>query len=309
MLSTQVAGWIVAGALLAGCVRREPTSIGGAMWGQRGLNHGRFQKPRALAIDGLDHLYITDKSGWIQVFQRDGTFLRSWRIPEARAGFPCGLSISRDGNLLVADTHYFRVLTYTPEGELLPDRTIGGTRGTGPGQFGFVTDVVQARDGSYYVAEYGDFDRIQKFDPDGNFVLQWGNHGSEPGAFLRPQSLALDSAGRLWVADACNHRVQVFDVSGSAPKLLKILGQPGAGLGELRYPYAIEFDRDDRLVICELGNHRVQLWTTAGQPIASWGSPGREIGQLNQPWAIAIDSRGDVHVLDTHNHRVQRFRF
>lgn len=276
------------------------------VWGKRGLNKGRFQKPRAIAIDRNDHLFIADKTGYIQKFDRDGSFLKSWRIPDMQIGLPCGLSISNDGMLLVADTHYFRILTYTPDGMLIPERTIGGSPGTGPGQFGFVTDVVQDAAGNYFVSEYGDFDRIQKFDPQGKFVLQWGGHGSAAGEFLRPQSLAFDSQGRLWVADACNHRIQIFDLSGPIPKVDAILGGEGTELGKLRYPYSIAFDPQENVYVCEMGNHRIQHWRPDGRVIDSWGSAGRGSGEFNQPWAIALDSHASVHVLDTHNHRVQR---
>ncbi len=296
--------------LTGGCLASHvPTTGDVLVWGKRGLNNGRFQKPRALAIDPNDRLYIADKTGLIQTFDRDGKFIKSWRLPDTQVGLPCGLSIAHDGNLLVADTHYFRVLTYSPDGTLIPERTIGGQRGLGPGQFGFVTDIAQDAKGNYFVSEYGDFDRIQKFDPDGKYIFQWGSHGSQPGQFLRPQSITFDKAGRLWVADACNHRIQVFDVSGSTPKLEKILGSEGSDLGKLKYPYSIVFDSDDDLYICEMGNHRIQHWRPDGSIIGSWGSCGKNPGELNQPWSIALDSLGYIHIVDTHNHRVQRVKF
>ncbi len=177
------------------------------VWGRRGISDGRLQKPRAMAIDADDNLFIVDMTGRIQVFTAEGQFLRGWRTPEIANGKPSGLTFDRDGNLLVADTHYFRMLVYTPAGELLPDRTIGGTCGDGPGEFNFVTDAVQDSQGNYYIAEYGEFDRIQKFTPDGQFVYQWGSHGQEPGQFVRPQNLTIDPQDQIWVADACNHRI------------------------------------------------------------------------------------------------------
>ena len=84
-----------------------------------------------MTIDQRDQLYIVDMTGRIQVFTTDGTYIRGWRTPQIDHGKPSGLSFARDGNLLVADTHYFRVLVYTPEGKLLEDRCIGGTSVTG----------------------------------------------------------------------------------------------------------------------------------------------------------------------------------
>ena len=69
--------------------------------------------------------------------------------------------------------------------------SIGGVGGTEPGQLGYVSDVVQDADGYYYVAEFGENQRITKFDPDGKFVNCWGAEGSEPGQFSRVRALAL----------------------------------------------------------------------------------------------------------------------
>ena len=54
----------------------------------------------------------------------------------------------------------------------------------GDGEFQFVTDAAQDAEGNYYVAQYGEYDRIQKFSPEREFLLSWGEHGHEPGQFL-----------------------------------------------------------------------------------------------------------------------------
>ncbi|MBW3596333.1 MAG: SMP-30/gluconolactonase/LRE family protein [Planctomycetes bacterium] len=300
---------LAAAALMCGCIPVVGSRQGlESVWGERGVAEGEFSKPRAMAIDGDDQLYIVDMTGRIQVFSPEGEFLRSWRTPTIEKGKPSGLSFDRQGNLLVADTHYFRTLFYTPGGKMLRDRTIGGVCGHGPGEFNFVTDAVQDSRGNYYIAEYGEYDRIQKFTPEGEFVLQWGGHGEEPGQFIRPQNLAIDERDQLWVADACNHRIQVFDVSGDEPKLARVWGEQGAEPGQLCYPYDLALDGDGHVYVCEFGNHRVQKFTTDGVSVGCWGVQGRREGELHNPWALVLDSRGRVHVLDTYNHRVQRIR-
>jgi hypothetical protein len=272
------------------------------------MSAGRLQKPRAMAIDGRDQLYIVDMTGRIQVFDADGKYLHGWRTPEIEHGRPTGLSFDHQGRLMVADTHYFRVLFYTPAGELLDGLTIGGVFGHEPGQFGFVTDCVQDAGGNFYVSEYGEFDRIQKFSPQRQFLMQWGGHGTEPGQFMRPQSLAFDSAGRLWVADSCNHRLQVFDVGGDQAKLIKVWGRPGHEPGALDYPWSLVLDGEEHVYVVERGNHRVQKFDSEGRSLGVWGTSGRRPGELNEPWALVLDSRQRLHVLDTYNHRVQRLR-
>lgn len=298
--------------LASGCIGTPPGEQPPELvWGSRGITDGRFQKPRAIAIDAADQLYVVDMTARIQVFDADGKFLRSWKTPECVNGRPSGLTWIvparvAPGRLLVADTHYYQALAYDSQGNALPDSTIGGTMGQGPGEFGFVTDAVTDSQGNYYVAEYGDFDRVQKFSPKRQYLLQWGGHGEEPGQFRRPQNLAVDQQDRLWVVDACNHRVQVFDTQG---KLLDYWGKEGSAPGELYYPYDLALDGKGHIYICEYGNHRVQKFTLSGEPLACWGSQGREPGQLNNPWALCIDSRGRIHVVDSNNHRIQRVTF
>lgn len=285
----------------------EPTAPE-LIWGRQGVSDGRFTRPRAIAVDSNDRIFVVDFTARIQRFDRDGRFERGWRTPKFDQGKPTGLSIDRAGRLMVADTHCARVLFYTPDGELLPERTIGGEYGPGPGQFHFVTDVVEDSRGAYYVAEYGEMDRIQKLDPDRRFVYEWGKHGDGPGEFSRPQALAIDADDRLWVADACNHRIQVFDVSGERPELERVWGERGEAPGRLNYPYNLVLDGRGHLYVTEFGNHRVQKFTLDGRSVGVWGAAGRRPGQLNQPWASAVDSHGDLHVLDSYNHRVQRIR-
>ena len=284
---------------------RDQTSTGTlkAVWGRHGISDGRLQKPRAMAIDRHDHLYIVDMTARIQVFDTDGRFLRGWHTPDHAVGKPTGLSIGPDGNVWVADTHYYRVLVYSPEGKLL--RTIGGVKGDKPGEFGLVTSVVHDSAGNFYVSEYGDFDRIQKFTPKGKFIRQWGGHGNEPGQFVRPQKMAVDKHDHIWVTDSCNHRIQVFDADG---KLLKLWGTQGGGPGEMYYPYDLTLGEDDTIYVCEFGNHRIQKFTRDGRSLGCFGVEGRDEGQFSNPWAIVRDSRGTIYVLDTGNHRVQAIR-
>ncbi len=310
MIDRRQFGCLTAGAALAaatgGCSRDAAAAdVPDKVWGKLGIGNGQFSKPRAVAIDKDDHLYIVDMTARIQVFDVDGHFIRAWQTPAHANGRPTGLTFdNRDGNLLVADTHYYRVLTYTPQGKLLDERTIGGTLGPGPGEFGFVTDAVRDAEGNYFVGEYGEYDRIQKFTPEGEYLLEWGGHGSEPGQFLRPQHLEIGGDGLLWVADSCNHRVQVFDDQG---KLVESWGTTGTEPGQLRYPYSLILDGQGHVYVCEYGNNRVQKFTLDGKSVGCWGKFGRQPGQLNNPWAMVLDSRGRCHVLDSMNHRVQRF--
>jgi DNA-binding beta-propeller fold protein YncE len=303
-----MARWTILGgcllsAALCGC-DPMPSSVPEQVWGIHGTKPGWLHKPRVAAFDANDRLYIADLTDRIQVFDRQGHYLRGWRTPEFNVDGPSGLTIDRRGRLLVADTHFYRVLVYSPAGQLLFQ--IGdGVQGDTPGRFGYPTDVVIDGAGNFYVAEYGENDRIQVFSPEGKWLRQWGGHGAAPGEFLRPRALAIDDDDRIYVADSCNHRIQVFDTTG---KLLKMWGTRGTGPGQMSYPYDLAFGPGRSLYVCEYGNHRVQKFTLDGAPMGCWGRSGRGPGELFNPWALAVDGQGAVSVIDSNNHRVQRFR-
>jgi DNA-binding beta-propeller fold protein YncE len=306
--------WLCLLPAFAGCDRSH--SLPELVWGHRGVQDGDFVKPRAVAIDRNDHLYIVDFTARVQVFDRDGRYLGpTWTTPDYRNGRPSGLSIDRDGNLLLSDSHYHCLRVYSipdmkpgePPREL---RKIGGEAGTEPGQLGYVSDAVQDEDGYYYVAEFGENQRISKFDPEGKFVTCWGAPGTGPGEFGRVRALTFrphDPEHLLYCADACNHRIQVFTRDG---QLVRVWGEAGEAPGQLSYPYDLAFSpAGDVLYVIEFGNHRVQKFTPEGQSLGCWGGPGIGPGQLHSPWALAVDSKGKVHVIDSENHRVQRIDF
>jgi DNA-binding beta-propeller fold protein YncE len=277
--------------LPAGC--GGPRAAPDLVWGRHGVQDGDISKPRAIAIDAQDRVFVVDFTARIQVYDRDGKYLGpTWTTPDFRNGRPSGLGIDRDGNLIVSDSHYHCFRIYDAQGREL--RKFGGEAGTAPGQL------------DYFVAEFGENHRISVFDSAGRFLRCWGCEGTEPGQVSRIRALALGPDGNLYVADANNHRIQIFSKAG---RLVACWGEPGREPGQLTYPYDLAFGPDGNLYVVEFGNGRVQKFTPQGRSLGCWGAPGHKPGQLANPWALAVDSRGRVHVVDTGNHRIQRIAF
>lgn len=276
------------------------------VWGKRGVQPGDLARPRAAVIDREDRLFIVDFTARIQAYDLDGNHLGfTWTTPDFRNGRPSGLGVDNQGRLIVCDSHYHCIRIYTPDGTEI--KKFGGEPGTKPGQWGYVSDCVQDKDGYYYVSEFGQNDRITKIDSEGKFVACIGEPGQGPGQLNRVRALALSPAGGLlYAVDACNHRIQVFTLQG---EFVREFGGPGSGPGQFHLPYDIAFDRDGDLYISERGNCRVQKLTADGKSLGTWGTPGKDPGQLADPWALAVDRFGRVHVIDTENHRVQRLKF
>lgn len=303
--------WCTAAGLgvsqLAGCM--QPTAAAGEtdlIYGKNGYSKGQFQKPRAICIDENDEIYIVDLTGRIQVFDTDGKYQRHWKTPDIKNGRPTGLSVGRDGVIWVPDTHYFQALAYTTSGEMLKDRCIVGKAGVDPGDFGMLTEVAEDSRGRLYLSEYGENDRVQVFSSAGEFLFQIGSHGTEDGQFMRPQATAIDSQDRLWVADAGNHRIQVFKTGDASAELEMIIGSAGTEPGQMRIPYDLFFDEDENLFVCEFGNHRVQKLSQKGESLWMWSSQQSGPTALYQPWGCVMDSKKRLHLLDSYHHRVYR---
>ncbi|MCA9295819.1 MAG: SMP-30/gluconolactonase/LRE family protein, partial [Phycisphaerales bacterium] len=289
---------------LAGCDRHhldEPSPLPTEfMWGSTGRGPSQFMYPRGIATDPeRDAVFVVDKAARIQRFSTDGTQEAEWFMPESALGKPTGLNVGPDGSVYVADTHYFRVMTYDRDGHELQRF---GAYGKEPGQFIYPTDVEFGPAGHLYVSEYGGNDRIQVFEPDGTFLFQFGEQGHGDHQFNRPQSLAFSLDGsELYIADSCNHRIVVTDPEGTQ---LRILGHAGRDPGEFSYPYDLVVLADGSLLVVEFGNNRVQHIDANGNCLGVLGQTGRAVGQLQYPWGI--DVAGDrVFVLDSGNNRVQ----
>jgi ABC-type Fe3+ transport system permease subunit/DNA-binding beta-propeller fold protein YncE len=280
--------------------------------GSRGVGVGQFNKPRSLAVDAHDNLYVVDMTGRVQKFSPDGQFILQWQMPQTELGKPKGMGRDLDGNILVVEPHYQRINLFSTEGKLLRQ---WGHKGNSPGQFTLPRGVAINSRNEIFVSEYTTMERVQCFKfaepeptiaPDHSMPTLLnviGSAGNAPGEFNRPEGLCIDAADLLYVADSCNHRIQVFSREG---KLIRTYGKAGAGPGELSYPYDICVDKEGRQYVCEFGNSRIQIFDQAGKSIEIIGKAGGDPGQFSNPWGLALDSQGNLYVADSQNHRVQK---
>ena len=137
-----------------------------------------------------------------------------------------------------------QVFKFSPDGKVLLVLGTAGVAGAGPGVFNRPSDVLVAPNGDVFVADGhgGDSNsRIVKFSRDGRFLATWGRKGAAPGEIDVPHSLAMDSRGRLFVADLNNFRVQAFSQDGTYLFEWKQFGMPGG----------LFIDRNDMLYVAD----------------------------------------------------------
>src|SRR5690606_7721791 len=181
--------------------------------GGRGTGPGFFVKPRSVAVDGAGYLYVVDMTARVQKFTPDGAWVLLWQMEETERGRPKGMATAPDGGILVVEPHYHRVNHFSTDGTLV---RAWGTHGMAPGELWFPRSIAVTPGGDCFVSEYGRVERVQRLRlDDGSLVAVIGREGEGPGEFNRVEGLDVDASGRLYVADSCNHRVQVFDRDGS----------------------------------------------------------------------------------------------
>ncbi|HZT61019.1 MAG TPA: hypothetical protein VFA21_20610 [Pyrinomonadaceae bacterium] len=183
--------------------------------------------------------------------------------------------------------------------------------------------VAVARDGSVYVTDAGESNRIRKVSPQGEVsTLAGGGEGFADGAgaaaqFNTPSALALDGEGNVFVADTGNNRIRKVTPDGRVTTVAgdgKVGFKDGAAAeAEFDSPVGVAVDKDGNVFVADTYNDRVRVVTKDGavKTVAGAGRPGFADGDaasalFDTPCAVAVSEAGDVLVADTGNGRLRK---
>jgi DNA-binding beta-propeller fold protein YncE len=212
-----------------------------------------------VAVDDSDRLFVSDgKMHRVLVFTPQ--HIVEGQISEGLVD-PVGMAVDNENRFLyVVDEQQDLVQVYDADSlKLLRHLGVPGKKhtSTAPGEFGGASNVALDTDGNVYVTDTMN-NRVEIFDPDGNFVSEFGKHGDGPGFFARPKGIAVDCDGHIWVADQSQDRVEVFNREG---QLLTYIGDVHAsGLGQFRALVGIAIDKQNRVFTTEQYPGRMQMF-------------------------------------------------
>jgi streptogramin lyase len=249
-----------------------------------------------VAVNSRGHIFLFQRAKpMLSEFDAHGHYVRS--LGEGLFDHPHGLRIDSKDNIWTTDDTNHTVLKLSPAGRVLLVLGRRNSGGEANWLFNKPADVAVTESGDIYVADgYGN-SRIVKFDRSGNFIKAWGRYGSEVGEFMLPHSVVVDKAGRVYVADRENARIQIFDSDG------RFLTQ-WTGIG---YPYGLQITPDQHIWMVDGGFDRIVELDPHGKILGAIGSPGHEPGQFAWGHFLAIGADRKMFVADVLNWRFQVF--
>jgi len=147
---------------------------------------------------------------------------------------------------------------------------------------------------------------LRSDDLNGTNLISYGTQGSDVGQFYGAYGIALDSAGRIYVADTYNSRVvRIDDMNGTN---WTTFGTSGSAVGQFMNPSGISVDSAGRIYVMDTGNNQlVRMDDMNGTNWTVMSGIGSGVGQFAQYVApVAFDASGRIYVADSGNGRLVR---
>ena len=271
-------------------------------FGKKGSGEGMLNNPMGVAVTVKDEVAVADNQNHrVQVFDGDGTFLRSFGHTGKNAGEfenPTGIAIDKDRKILVSECFNHRVQIFSWEGRHLG--SFGG-QGSLDSQLFHPCGLSLDSAGNVIVADSGN-KLIKIFTPDGKFVMKIGGQGLE-GSFRFP--IHCVQCGEYFiVSDSNEHCIKAFNREGHFQYKF---GKRGKGDGEFNYPRFLSVTQSKHLLVCDEDNHRIQVFALDGKFVGKFGTNGSKLGEFSQPISVAVLSNDQIVVSDQSHNRIQIF--
>jgi DNA-binding beta-propeller fold protein YncE len=258
----------------------------------------RLKSPFDVCTDSAGRVFITDVSlGVIRIDPVKREFLALGQKSRVSLANTRGLCWG-DGKLFIGLVDMGRVGVFTPDGELIS--WVGQM-----GQFPNPLDVVYDAGRHRLLIVDNKVHNVFVYSETGDSLFALGKRGEDEGEFNFPQSVAVDPDGNIYVVDAFNFRVEIFDVNG---KFQRAFGRQGNVYGAFMRPKGIALDSHRNIYVLDALHQNFQVFNQAGELLLFVGKFSADNDGFQNPVSIWIDRNDALYVTDQLNERVQMFQ-
>jgi hypothetical protein len=221
-----------------------------------------LDNPFSIAVDSTGRILVGNgKTGNVEIYDFDFNLLSKLGSGDGEFKTPCAIAVDISDNIYVADCGKHKIKIYNPDGSF--NFSFGGP-GNGNGQFNYPTSItidetygeIIIPDTRFQSGMMGKYQapRVQVFDKNGMHKRTFGIRGVGEGVLFRPEGVAVDSAGRLYISDGYQNVVQVFDNTGTYLTPLYDNANP------IMNPLGVAMGSSNRLFIAVHGSERIDIY-------------------------------------------------
>ncbi|CAF4467175.1 unnamed protein product, partial [Rotaria sp. Silwood2] len=301
----------------------------------------QFNNPTAITLDSYDYMYVLDYSNErVQKWYPGASY--GITVASGSMNLPVGMTFDRLGNLVVADSSYHRIISFSimcpsstatttapPMLTTSPlcstsvwNQTISIIAGSTSSAGSTATLLYYPFDidfdgyANLYVVDHQNH-RIQRFQPGsltGTTVAgSSGSSGSTRSQLYYPTSMIVTKNGTMFILDTSNYRVLRWQVGETLGYIVAGGNGNGGAFTQIGVSYKLFVDDQDNVYVSENANHRITKWhstnSTTGVLIAGGNGQGNAAEKLNSPWGIYVDNSSGLYIADCSNHRVQYWTY
>ena len=225
--------------------------------------------------------------------------------PDPNFAHPLALTIAGD-RVLVADEVANLIFSFDREGGF--QRSYGGSDTVSLRR---PNSVALTGDGDLLVVDTWNY-RILQLDSQGAPLSTWGQAGkygfdapvNPVDGFWGPRDVAIDAAGRIYIADTGNKRIRIYALEGAKAVHQFDIGVGGSGPGELDEPSGLAIHSDGRLFVADTWNRRIAVFDLNGDHRGDFRVRGWYTNAFNRPYLALDEARDTLYITDPDSKRI-----